>query len=176
MAVSAFNKRSLDGTSVSIGHAEPFLDHIEALRIGVNGAGTYEHFVVEAGDFSAGAGAKTIEVTVADTASNYVVDAWGELVFPFGGGTLSGVTAQVGKDDGPDTDAYVLSHSIFTGQAAASKGFITSERGVDKVPATLKPILVAGKKITVTFTPTGDTMAAATTGKYIVHTIRRQLA
>lgn len=127
-------------------------------------------FTVADGDFATGTGAKTVTVvTPSATRAAFIEDVWYTLGEVFAGGALSEVTLQVGQNNGPDTDAYVVATSVFTGASLTTVGFATAECGVARVAATRNPLLPATKAVTATFTPTGAAMSVATSGSVTIY-------
>lgn len=119
--------------------------------------------------FAAGAGAQTfVAITPSATRSACIEDVCIHITEVVAGGSLSAVTAEAGQTAGPDTDAYVVAQSVFTGATLGYCGLTSGTWGVDRVLATRQPILAPGESITITFTPTGDDLENATSGNILV--------
>lgn len=127
---------------------------------------------VDEADIATGSGAKTFDiVTLAGEAC--IIDAGLALAEVFAGGSLSGCTASIGVDVGPDVDALVTAQDVFTGAATGAR---VSPRGVALAEATRQPILASGKKVQLTLTPTGDSLINATTGNVTAWVLYRLTA
>lgn len=126
---------------------------------------------LDEGDVAAGAGAQSFDILTA-TADIIVLEAWLTLDEVWAGGSLSACTAAIGEDVGADPDAYVEETDVFTG---VSTGPLVSAKGAKLVEATHQPILASGQKLQLTLTPTGDTLANATTGNVTAHVLYREL-
>lgn len=143
------------------------------------GSGEIGYLVENIGhaDFDADATSQTLAFdALSATLNAYLIAVWLEKITDFSGGTVSAATLEVGHDvPTADPNAYVLAEDVFTGAGAGNVGFVTAEKGVDQIPATLQPILPATNKITATMRTTGDDVADLAAGAAKVHALYRLL-